>query len=58
MTLILRFINFIFKSNKKKKGKSSFTSEEDFIGYEAFPSGYRDNLSKHTRENNKFCKKS
>jgi len=57
MTLILRFINFIFKSNKKKE-KSSFTSEEDFIGYEAFPSGYRDNLSKHTGENNKFCKKS
>ena len=57
MTLILRFINFIFKSNKKK-GKSSFTSEEDFIGYEAFPSGYRDNLLKDNRENNKFCKKS
>jgi hypothetical protein len=58
MTLILRFINFIFKSKKKKKKKSSFTSEEDFIGYEAFPSGYRDNLLKHNRENNKFCKKS
>jgi hypothetical protein len=57
MTLILRFINFIFKSKKKKK-KSSFTSEEDFIGYEAFPSGYRDNLLNDNRENNKFCKKS
>jgi hypothetical protein len=57
MTLILRFINFIFKS-KKKKGKSSFTSVEDFIGCAAFTSGYRDDLSKHTGENNKFCKKS
>lgn len=57
MTLIMRFLNFIFKSNKKKK-KSSFTSEEDFIGYEAFPSGYRDKLLKHDMENDKFCGKS
>jgi hypothetical protein len=53
----MRFLNFIFKSNKKKK-KSSFTSEEDFIGYEAFPSGYRDKLLKHDMENDKFCGKS
>jgi len=35
MTLILRFINFIFKSNKKKE-KSSFTSKEDLIGTRHF----------------------
>jgi hypothetical protein len=57
MTLILRFLNFIFKFNKKKK-KSSSASEEDFIGYEAFPSGYRDKLFKNNRENSKFCGKS
>jgi len=56
MTLILRFLNFIFKFNRKKK-KSSFISEEDFIGYEAFPSGYRDKLFKNNSENKKVCGK-
>jgi hypothetical protein len=51
-------MHFIFKSKKKKNKKSSFTSEEDFIGYEAFSSGHRDNLIEHKRENNKSCRKS
>jgi hypothetical protein len=56
MTLILRFLNFIFKFNRKKK-KSSFISEEDFVGYEAFPSGYRDKIFKNNSENKKVCGK-
>lgn len=56
MTLILRFLNFIFKFNRKNK-KSSFIAEEDFVGYEAFPSGYRDKLFKNKSENQKVCVK-
>jgi hypothetical protein len=56
VTQILRFLNLIFKFNRKK-GKSSLISEEDFVGYEAFPSGYRDKLFKNNSENTKGCGK-
>ncbi len=53
---MLRFLNFIFKFNRKNK-KSSFIAEEDFVGYEAFPSGYCDKLFKNSSENQKVCGK-
>ncbi len=56
MTLMLRILNFIFKFNRKNK-KSSFIAEEDFVGYEAFPSGYSDKLFKNSSENQKVCGK-
>jgi len=52
-----RFLNFIFKFNQEKK-ESPFTSEEDFIGYEAFSSEYRNNLFKDNMENDKCSTKS
>ena len=56
MTFMKRFLNFIFKFNQEKK-ESPFTSEEDFIGYEAFSSEYRNNLFKNNMENDKCSTK-
>jgi len=57
MALIPRFLNFVLNLIKRRR-KSSFTFEEEFIGYEAFPSEYQDKLSENKKENTKFCGKS
>ena len=54
MTLIVRIVNLILKLNRKTK-KSPFVSEEEFIGYEAFTSGYQDKLPKDNQDGRKFC---
>jgi hypothetical protein len=54
--LISRILNLLLKFKKKKESPSIL--EEEFIGYEAFPSGYRDNLLKNKQDDSKFCGKS
>jgi len=54
MKLLVRILNRILKLNKKKK-ESILISEEEFIGYEAFPSGHRDKLPKKKQHSSKFC---
>jgi hypothetical protein len=54
MTLLVRILNRILKLNKKKK-ESPLISEEEFIGYEAFPSGHRDKLPKNKQHGSKSC---
>jgi len=50
----VRILNRILKLNKKKK-ESPLISEEEFIGYEAFPSGHRDKLPKNKQHGSKSC---
>lgn len=57
MTLIERILNLILKLNRKK-GESPLIPEEEFIGYEAFTSGYRDKLLKNKQDDSKFCRRS
>jgi hypothetical protein len=45
------------KLNRKKK-KSPLIPEEEFIGYEAFTSGYQDKLVKNKQDDSKFCRRS
>lgn len=53
MTLLLRILNRILKLNKKNDGP--LISEDEFIGYEAFPSGHQDKLTKKKQHGSKFC---
>lgn len=57
MMWVLRILDLILKLRRRKKENSIF-SEEEFIGYEAFPSGYQDKILKDNRNGIKFSGKS
>lgn len=56
MAIIQLIRNLISKFGRGRK-EHLFTSEEDFVGYEAFSLGHADKLLENGREGNRPCGK-